>query len=409
MAHKTRINGTAYDIVGGMTRVNGTSYSVKNGKVLINGTGYDISFILPPAALDIWSGSTLGNEITCITYANGYWVVGGNYSDGNKNGARIAYATSLDGSWTTKDMWGGNSSVINGIAYGNGYWVVAGKRENSGDTFAYIGYSTSLDGTWTTKNLWSTSSGTDEITCLTYANGYFVVGGIRYSSRTYYNRISYVATPSSSWKTKVLWSGTSSSNYIYSIAYINNYWVVCGVSGRVARIAYAADILDSFTITTIWTSESTNSQNGAHSITYGNGYWVVGGTFVTQNPFRVIAQIAYSTSLSGNWETKELWSESYNTDYHRTTINSITFGNGYFVAGGVLTDSKYYARIAYATEPSSDWAIKDLWSYNDPDNNIKCVAYANEYFLAGGQKIMSSINQSAHLSYADSPENFISE
>ena len=33
MAHKTKINSTAYDITGGKTLVSGTSYSIKNGKV----------------------------------------------------------------------------------------------------------------------------------------------------------------------------------------------------------------------------------------------------------------------------------------------------------------------------------------------------------------------------------------
>ena len=35
MAHKTLVNGTAYDITGGMTLVEGTSYSIKGGKTLI--------------------------------------------------------------------------------------------------------------------------------------------------------------------------------------------------------------------------------------------------------------------------------------------------------------------------------------------------------------------------------------
>ncbi len=45
MAHKTLINGTAYEVSGGKTLVNGTAYEVKNGKTLVNGTSYDISFI----------------------------------------------------------------------------------------------------------------------------------------------------------------------------------------------------------------------------------------------------------------------------------------------------------------------------------------------------------------------------
>lgn len=44
MAHKTLINGTAYEITSGKTLVNGTSYDIACGKTLVGGTAYDISF-----------------------------------------------------------------------------------------------------------------------------------------------------------------------------------------------------------------------------------------------------------------------------------------------------------------------------------------------------------------------------
>lgn len=47
MAHKTRVNGTAYEVQGGKCLVNGTAYSVKKGRTLIGGTGYDITFKPP--------------------------------------------------------------------------------------------------------------------------------------------------------------------------------------------------------------------------------------------------------------------------------------------------------------------------------------------------------------------------
>ena len=47
MAHKTLVNGTAYEVKGGKCLVNGTVYSIKNGRTLIGGTGYDITFALP--------------------------------------------------------------------------------------------------------------------------------------------------------------------------------------------------------------------------------------------------------------------------------------------------------------------------------------------------------------------------
>lgn len=44
MAHKTFVNGTAYEVSGGRTLVNGTGYKIDKGRTLVNGTGYDISF-----------------------------------------------------------------------------------------------------------------------------------------------------------------------------------------------------------------------------------------------------------------------------------------------------------------------------------------------------------------------------
>ena len=44
MAHKTLVNGTVYEVIGGKCLVNGTSYDIKKGRTLIGGTGYDITF-----------------------------------------------------------------------------------------------------------------------------------------------------------------------------------------------------------------------------------------------------------------------------------------------------------------------------------------------------------------------------
>lgn len=45
MAHKTLIEGTAYNIKGGRDLIGGTGYSKKNGKVLIDGTVHAIEFV----------------------------------------------------------------------------------------------------------------------------------------------------------------------------------------------------------------------------------------------------------------------------------------------------------------------------------------------------------------------------
>lgn len=44
MAHKTLIDGTAYEVKGGRTLVDGTGYSIKGGRTLVDGTSYSICF-----------------------------------------------------------------------------------------------------------------------------------------------------------------------------------------------------------------------------------------------------------------------------------------------------------------------------------------------------------------------------
>lgn len=47
MAHKTLVEGTAYNINKGQTLIDGTSYSLNAGQTLIGGTSYGINFSRP--------------------------------------------------------------------------------------------------------------------------------------------------------------------------------------------------------------------------------------------------------------------------------------------------------------------------------------------------------------------------
>ena len=87
--------------------------------------------------------------INCIIYADGYWVVGGQYHDGSAYCARIAYVTSLDGTWATKDLWadGDNNQVgiqVNSITYADGYWVAGGRYYGNSTYYAHISYAGNL-------------------------------------------------------------------------------------------------------------------------------------------------------------------------------------------------------------------------------------------------------------------------
>ena len=53
MAHKTKVNGTNYEVSGGKTLVNGTAYKIDKGKTLVNGTSYLVSFAPPDPQISI--------------------------------------------------------------------------------------------------------------------------------------------------------------------------------------------------------------------------------------------------------------------------------------------------------------------------------------------------------------------
>lgn len=48
MAHKTLVDGTAYEISGGIVKVDGTGYKLSAGKTMFKGTGFNIYFAGDP-------------------------------------------------------------------------------------------------------------------------------------------------------------------------------------------------------------------------------------------------------------------------------------------------------------------------------------------------------------------------
>lgn len=76
MAHKTMVDGTAYEIKGGRTLVDGTAYDVKRGKTLVDGTAYEIGF-----------GCTVTISVKCDWKNKAYVVIGGTKYDASDSGA----------------------------------------------------------------------------------------------------------------------------------------------------------------------------------------------------------------------------------------------------------------------------------------------------------------------------------
>jgi hypothetical protein len=85
-AHKTLINGTAYEVKGGKCMVNGTVYSIKKGRTLIGGTGYDINFE-PDVSLTWYFNETI--DIT--SQPDNFWGYG------NGSGIAVSFVSGYYG------------------------------------------------------------------------------------------------------------------------------------------------------------------------------------------------------------------------------------------------------------------------------------------------------------------------
>lgn len=396
MAHKTLVDNTAYDIIGGKTLIDGTSYSVKNGKVWMGGTVYDVSFQLPPAVLDLWnSNSTSGaSAITCIHYANGYWVVGGQRYSANTKIACIAYATSLDGTWTTKDLWTNSTSAqscINCIHYANGYWVVGGSYYQSSGA-ARIAYATTPDGTWNTLNLVTANSNFISVNDITYADGYWVAVGYRAQGSMYYNTVWYSTSTGAptSWSMANLNSGSYSSMLnVYSITYANDYWVAGGGEGPSAYCYYTTNITSTWASKSVWTGYSGSTIT---DVIYANGYWVAAGRYYGNTDYY---KIAYGTSLD------ETWAETTLGEVYSFSPIKITYADDYWVVAGQFYDAGYYAGIIYSTSLDGIWTTKLMWS-NSGNNKLNCITNVDGYWVVGGQYYDN--DYFARLAYAPSLE-----
>lgn len=159
MAHKTLINGTAYEVSGGKTLVNGTGYKIDKGRTLVNGTGYDISFL--PAI-----GTSLNNmswadirKVSDAGLAASYFSVGDrkavtlNGTVGNCTFSNETYYCYIIGIDHNSSREGANR-----IHFQFGYTALSGGihiafidtryngQENSGSHFTMTSYITNYDG-----------------------------------------------------------------------------------------------------------------------------------------------------------------------------------------------------------------------------------------------------------------------
>lgn len=384
MAHKANINGTNYELGGGVTLVDGTSYSIDKGKVLIDGTAYDISFILPPGLIDVYSGYNASPSL--LAYVNGYYIVGGYYlavQNTYTYRGRIAYTKDPMGEWAITDIE--NLTVPQGIAYANGYWVICGRDTYSN---AFIAYATDLAGTWKRKSFYNT--GIFDFHCITYANGYWVIGGDRWADEwsRYDPFIYYTTDPTGTW-TRTDFSGSSNSyNSIRCITYANGYWVVGGEytwSNYQGVIYYSKNLSSGWTKKVLWEKdtnlESSRYANYVHSVKYINGYWVAVG-----QRDELYGSVGYTTDLTGNWTTKDI--------YLSRSVYDIDYANGYWVACGENG-------ISYAANLSDAWTAIPITSSSNIRNLMNVVNTGEYWMTAGYYKDGDTYARIAHFATPD--------
>ena len=188
---------------------------------------------------------------------------------------------------------------------------------------------------------------------------------------------------------------------------LGDKWVLC--NGDVVSWNDYSDLFELFpTLSRLWYGSDEWSDgwatNKINSIAYGNGYWVAAGKAQSSGSYYA-ARIAYATDPTGEWTIKDLWSGST-----ACGINCIKYENGYWLAGGqAFTENVgYSARIAYAASPYDTWTTRDLWSGSDAYNIINDIVFTPNYVVAAGQSYSEAENKYAgRIAYAVVPERAV--
>ncbi|MHB9293245.1 hypothetical protein Holit_02366 [Hollandina sp. SP2] len=305
--------------------------------------------------------------------------------------------------WTQSGKAPFADGSVNASAYGNKTFVV-GNRNNG--TAAY-----SLDGgaTWDQINVWS---GSNHISYLTFINGLFYAAG---------DGGSLASSPDGITWTLISASGLLNGEDIRTIAYGNRITIIAGTSGQAAYTNGYPTSGSTWTALTIVPSFTANY----NSIVYGGGLFVATGqnalsaysldgikwtdtTAQTQvifpnaggqssikmaaydptaNKFVIVGfhEAAYMVpnGITFTWTGVDL-TDIMGTTSRTSWLNCVTFGGGYFVAGGSEGQS-------ISSTDGINWAITNAQGqFPAPSTDIpfvNSIPYGedrNVYLIGGG-------------------------
>ncbi len=329
---------------------------------------------------DNGNGSNGGNDgislITSIAYGNGKFIaVGGTI------GYEIIIAYSADGvNWTKAASHPFGTGLINSVAWGNGKFVAVGSGSNDKRVIA-----NSTDGVIWTEVTTAVFPNRD-IYVIVWGADKFVIAG-QYGS---HSGMAYSADG-------VTWADVpNTSNALGSSVVIEQLgWGDGKFVAGTNNMAYSTDGIT-------WTKAANNpfgavmidshvASGNIYDFAWGNGKYVAVGYYNTpiagyQN---TNGRIAYSTDAN-NWAVAE------DTTFGKTTVFTVTWGNGRFVAGGIG------GKMAYSTDGVTWTAVANS---KFGDAVIRDIAWGNDKFVAVGSqsKIAYSTDGIIWTAVANSP------
>ena len=328
---QTASYGNIIVAVGGGVGTNSIAYSTANPPTPSSWVGIPLS------------ASTYTTSGNSIAYANGTWVTVG---DGTNS---IVYSTvtpPIASSWVKIPINNtvnvvSNTFTVKGhvVTYANGYWVAGGEGTNC---MCYSNANPPTAESWIGIPT-SARTFTNSVRSISYANGTWVAVGdgtnaIAYSTRTPPVDESWV--PIALARTNETGGANITSSIAISITYANGTWLVGG--GTNIPLLYS---IENPPISTSWmpiTIEPNTSQlnqfgSNATCVGYGNGVWVACG-----NSNDIMAYSTATIPHSSSWITLK----GPTTTPSTKTIKSITYNpstNTWFFCGGWSNNCLFYS------------------------------------------------------------------
>lgn len=228
-----------------------------------------------------WEIVNTGSEYAFLTYQ----------SSGTPK-HEIVYASSPTGTWSTQTI--GTVSAGEVLSYANGYFVIGGQRQVSGSLYkSHIWYSSSITGTWTGVDVSANTTGVWNGGPVRYENGYYyalIANGS--NARVLYRSTSLSGT----WSSYYEFTGYQRNGAYQSFDKYNDKWVVTFYkSGTNEQYIAYADTLDAAS----WTYYNIQADVSGFTtvptdFAYGGGYYVIVG----EAPSGSVG-VAYSTAIGG--------------------------------------------------------------------------------------------------------------